>query len=536
MANVGNNNFQVDKTDVFVGKTVARKTTSNPYPSSTGITRSPLDKKDDVGIASKPKLNPENPFSNEPVYMSDVKYKRHFEGEKPIPNMEVTLRGRSFDDVMYNPSMTTYKIAENALSSEVVANNPDLKEKMLDFAKNLAPKDKEAVMYMKTLVERKPGLSVNDLKEVFTKLDSMMKEPNYDPRIGNKKEMVISALHDIAEPSDISQEGIGTCTATTIQIQLAIRNPKEYLNMIDDLSKNQQHTTIMGKKIDPNWTFTEEGKEGKTDTRRTISAKIMQNAIMDFADANTRNFDSSKADGGLTYDQTSGAINDIMNQNVASYEIWDYSAKQLVDLLKKSNPSDDNPIEISMAYQADGRDAFHSLSAVGLSDNKIQIVNPWGRQESFSLEEFQRRVMSVSAKKDADIGIKSVNSFDPSVVPNLNNDAKRNELLNSMGNKDKINFVADLSGLHFYTNNPTDKNLSATEKKAIQYSLNSLLDSGPAQNERVYQLVLNTVGVQNTTLLLNRINDGSELYNSLKTKMDTLARENQAKASKASNA
>ena len=40
-------------------------------------------------------------------------------------------------------------------------------------------------------------------------------------------------------PEDISQEGIGTCTGTTIQIQMALRNPKEYVSMVDKLAKNR---------------------------------------------------------------------------------------------------------------------------------------------------------------------------------------------------------------------------------------------------------------------------------------------------------
>ncbi|MFN8671322.1 MAG: hypothetical protein U0457_04460 [Candidatus Sericytochromatia bacterium] len=474
-------------------------------------------------------------FSNDPLKFGDTKYKQHYEAEKPIPNMIVKVKGKDFDEIMNNEELTPYKIAQEVNSNEMIVNNPDLEQKIIDFCKNLDSKDKEALMYMKALINRNPSLSVEDFKSVFTKLDSMMKETNYDSRIVDKKEMVISALHDIAAPSDISQEGIGTCTGTTIQIQLAIRNPKEYLNMIDNLAKNKPHITMSGKKIDPNWTFTEEGKEGKTDTRRTISSKIMQNAIMDFADANTRNFDSSKADGGLSYEQTSEAIKDITKQNVTTYEIWDYSPKQLVDLLKKSNPSLDNPIEASMSYQADGRDSFHSINVVDILENKINIINPWGRDESFNLEDFQSRVMSISGLKDLDIGTKKINQTDYYMVKNITDNSKRDSLLNSMKNIDKVYFIRELSDLYFFNEKPSDKKLSDSEKKAIQHVLNNLLDTGVAQRERIHQVIIANVGVQNTALLLNRINDNSELYNSIKTKMDELSIQNNKKASQSSN-
>ena len=532
----GINLFNKEQPDVFVGKSGAKNTNNRTIPSQNQFpvrAKSPLNQEDSVALLKKKEvLNSENPFSNEPIYMSDVKYKRHYEGEKPIPNMTVNVRGKAFDDLMYTSDATPYKIAQEVLSNEMIANNPELKDKMLEFAKNLDPKDKEAVIYMKTLTNRTPGLSVDDLTNVFSKLTSMMKEENFDTRIGNKKELVIAALHDIAEPSDISQEGIGTCTGTTVQIQLALRNPKEYLTMIDSLAKNKPYTTVTNKQIPPNWTFTEEGKDNKPDSRRTISAKIMQNAIMDFADGTTRNFDSSKGDGGLSYEQTADAVKDIMNQNVKTYEIWNNSPKQLVTVLEKSKPSIENPIEVSMTYQESGRDAFHSLSAVGIADGKIQIINPWGRQESFSIDDFQKRVMSVSGTKDLDIGIKDPNTFDPEIKKSILDDTKRDNFLSNMTNNKKADLIADISNLHFYTNPPSDKKLSPDEKKVLVHTLNSLLDGGFAQKERIYDLILNTIGNTNTNILLNRISDNSEVFTSVKAKMDELAL---SKASKSSN-
>ncbi len=532
----GINLFNKEQPDVFVGKSGAKNTNNRTIPSQNQFpvrAKSPLNQEDSVALLKKKEvLNSENPFSNEPIYMSDVKYKRHYEGEKPIPNMTVNVRGKAFDDLMYTSDATPYKIAQEVLSNEMIANNPELKDKMLEFAKNLDPKDKEAVIYMKTLTNRTPGLSVDDLTNVFSKLTSMMKEENFDQRIGNKKELVIAALHDIAEPSDISQEGIGTCTGTTVQIQLALRNPKEYLTMIDSLAKNKPYTTVTNKQIPPNWTFTEEGKDNKPDSRRTISAKIMQNAIMDFADSTTRNFDSSKGDGGLSYEQTADAVKDIMNQNVKTYEIWNNSPKQLVTVLEKSKPSIENPIEVSMTYQESGRDAFHSLSAVGIADGKIQIINPWGRQESFSIDDFQKRVMSVSGTKDLDIGIKDPNTFDPEIKKSILDDTKRDNFLSNMTNNKKADLIADISNLHFYTNPPSDKKLSPDEKKVLVHTLNSLLDGGFAQKERIYDLILNTIGNTNTNILLNRISDNSEVFTSVKAKMDELAL---SKASKSSN-
>ena len=155
----------------------------------------------------------------------------------------------------------------------------------------------------------------------------------------------------------------------------------------------------------------DEDKEGGIKSRRTITSKIMQNAIMDFADGDTRSFDSSKGHGGLSYEQTSGALKSIINQNVITYEVWQYSTEQLIKVIEKSNPSFENPIEISLSYETTGRDSFHSVNVINMSrdTDKVTIINPWGREETFPLSELEKRIMSVSTLKDLDLGIKKIN-------------------------------------------------------------------------------------------------------------------------------
>lgn len=339
--------------------------------------------------------------------------------------------------------------------------------------------DKEALVFLKIMTERTPPISKDDLKEVSQKLTGML-NTDYDARVGNSRDLVVSAMHDIALPANISQKWTGSCAGTCIQIKLAIESPKEYLNMLDSLSKNQEYTTVSGAKIPPNWTFDDEGKkvkdkDGKVtetlkDTGRSISSKIMQNAIMDFGDGARRAYDSSSNNNDLSYglrdnevevahDAIFGDVSDVNSPNIrkaldsinpskekpvtatigfningnnvyreiqiigqdannitfidegkeqtwtkdelsrflvsdnGENEINTMVKKELVKNIVASNPSPSKPVEIAMKFNEEGKEhSSHAVNVIGIDDKNVTIINPWGREETFSREELEKRI------------------------------------------------------------------------------------------------------------------------------------------------
>lgn len=514
-----------DKPDLLVGASVTAKIKPQNTSSVDITKKNPLIKKDFVSVSNKSAKqdlgNPVNFFYKADLPISDFKYVRHFDGGSPIPDTVINRPNKRFDDIMYDSSYTPYKLATEIFSNERVVNNTSLKESINSFTKTLNPKDKETLIYVKEAIIRNPKINDEDLAIIFNKL-SEMNSTKYDDRIPNNKELVMYALHDVAAPADISQENIGTCAGTSVQIQLAIRNPKEYLTMLDKLAKNEGYTTLTGSSIPPNWTFVDEDKEGGIKSRRTITAKIMQNAIMDFADGSERNFDSSKGDSGLSYEQTSTTLKKVLNEDVKTYEIWENSPSQLISYLEKSNPSYENPIEISLSYQATGRDVFHSVDAIELKseENKVKIINPWGREETFGFDEFEKRLMSVSGKNGLDIGITKINSSDPSTYNLILDSKTRDGALKVILNTDKVDIVSEVSG--FNNSSFSGKHLSNDDKKAIISILHNLFKSGDAINDRMYELLGTRVGKNNIPLLIENINNNTLEYQSLKVKLEAL--------------
>ncbi|MEZ0373979.1 MAG: hypothetical protein ACAI44_33110 [Candidatus Sericytochromatia bacterium] len=284
-----------------------------------------------------------------------------------------------------------------------LADKPGLKTAVDDFLKRLPEQpDREAMTYVKTLLlDRQPALKLEDQQKLMEKLAGMAKS-DYDHRAGANRELVVSALHDIALPSDICQHRIGTCAGSSAQIKLAQEFPQEYLKMLDCLALNKPYPTLNGSEITPNWSFAEE--KGWQKSGRSPSSSLMQNAIMDFADGDRRAYASSSKDdktrGGLYLNEAERIFEALFNQNFeqeesAFFGIIDKDSNlQLLEKLKAAKPSRDNGIYLSMKFDSPGqRDAFHAVLLVGIEGDKATLINPWGREETVKLKTLESRLM-----------------------------------------------------------------------------------------------------------------------------------------------
>ncbi len=376
-----------------------------------------------------------------------------------------------------------YQLAREVFDIPRVRDNPELKNKISNFANAISSNDKSALVSIQNILERNPKISDEDLKKIFDKLTTML-STSYDTRVGNTKDFVVSSLHDISSPSNISQEEIGTCVGTTVQIQLAIRNPIEYLNMIDTLAKNQNYKTLTDHIVPPNFSFADEIVGTNKDTKRTISSKIMQNAIMDYGDAETRAFNSANDDGGLSYKQTVKVLNEIVNLNVENSHAWDYTPKQMMNIAKKSNPSRENPVEIALSYEIQGRDERHSVNLVELSNTQVTIINPWGREETFPTQELEKRILSVSNPVGLDKGISKIDTSESLIKLKINNTSTKDEMLDKISVEQKFEIIQKITSEWDYDSNSykLKSNFSESDKKVVLNILDDMLKGGQIQN------------------------------------------------------
>lgn len=410
---------------------------------------------------------------------------------------------------------TSYSIAANIFTLPKLKENPELKQSIFNFMTKIPENDKIALVAIDQIFKREPKLSDSEIKNIFDKLNTMPTS-KYASEVGDPIKLTISALHDIAMPTNISQENIGTCAGTSVQIQIAIRNPVEYLNMLDTLAKNETYKSLNGKDVKPNLTFAKEGIEGNKVTNRTISSQLMQNTIMDYADSQERNYDSSKGDQGLNSYQTLKALKEIVNlTNIESNDMIKMTPRQAMNTLIASKPSWDNPIEIGMSYAKTGRDARHSVNVVDINNGDVTIINPWGRTETFPIEELKIKIIHVSniagtSSVDNNLDIKS-----PSVLNELQKLNPNQDIFNKLS-VDKM--YSHIKNIAIYPDK--NKNLSDKEKIVALNLLNEVLSLGEEQAKD--QSVHHSLIIMNQMSLLRNLQMDNSLYEQVRRKMDAV--------------
>ncbi len=211
-------------------------------------------------------------------------------------------------------------------------------------------------------------------------------------------EIMSNALMDLALPSDIDQKNRGTCGAAALQMKLAIERPEQYVKILTHLAREQKVTMPSGKVLKPNNSW-----RGDVSDQRNLSAKIMQNAIVNLAlDAYpwpAAQFNSA------TPDKTPSSLNTI-ELTYASEEIF---GSQEYDTQLASSADGERLYQHLEDDLSRGRTVSvsfegHSVLAVGLDKTQAEpriIMNSWGKQYSMGATDFKKHVRTLRTFDDA---------------------------------------------------------------------------------------------------------------------------------------
>lgn len=265
--------------------------------------------------------------------------------------------------------------------------------------KHTGSKAREILFYCHELIINNfSGFSHEQINSIFAKLTDMLNSV-YDERAGTPVLIVLSSLRDLAIPSSVSQQELNSCSITCIQTQLAIREPLEYLNIIDSLAQNKTYFSLRKQLINPDWSFL----ESKNDSR-TITCKLFQNAIFNLCNPDKKTFGKSGINGGLTSDLTLKVYKILFSEVFRIYENSDYTPEQMLEILKNSNPTKSNPVQISIHYTARDIYSLHAVNVINY-DNRLQdirIINPWGREEIIDFGVFKSRISFIICQEYCD--------------------------------------------------------------------------------------------------------------------------------------
>ncbi|MGV3526502.1 MAG: hypothetical protein ACO1RX_19950 [Candidatus Sericytochromatia bacterium] len=245
------------------------------------------------------------------------------------------------------------------------------------------------------LTQRQPPLSDEQVVGILEQTQKML-GTSYDPRTGGSAELALSALHDVAVPSNISQRQEGTCMAGAAQMQIASLQPERYLEMIDTLGRNQNYPEGANPPLlQPNWSF---ANEQGASLYRTPSVALMQNALIDAMNGENAEFNSAEtrmSNGGTNPQDLQRLLPQLLGESEP------LTHTRSADAVLAANPSRENPIFVALAWsekpadqQDDGQTHYyHALNLIGVDRERGQVtlMNPHGYEQSFSIDEFNRR-------------------------------------------------------------------------------------------------------------------------------------------------
>ncbi|HEY9841056.1 MAG TPA: hypothetical protein V6D23_11415, partial [Candidatus Obscuribacterales bacterium] len=199
--------------------------------------------------------------------------------------------------------------AEKASLLELVDNDPNVVA-LVDQLEANCQLSFENLHYLKTIQETHGTKTLSAVCKNLTAFGNTDKG-----RFGADARMQIihDVLHDLAYPSDIDQGKKGTCAAAAVQMKLAIMDPLKYADICTTLAQDQTYSLGEAGSLRHNTTYlpqtdlahlddpdAQKDSIGQTDTR-SLSCKIMQNAMMDYAHSTIPDHPTVQYDGQSFY-------------------------------------------------------------------------------------------------------------------------------------------------------------------------------------------------------------------------------------------
>lgn len=250
-----------------------------------------------------------------------------------------------------------------------------------------------------------PG-SLNARQE--TTLGALARVAEQPLAAGLTRDALLPALvQEVATPSAINQQDRGTCTVTSLSIVLAAREPAEYVRLVGELaSPSGQATLANGETIQR-----EPGTEKADGTKRSVSARLWQAALMEFGnedydydnvtDVSTAPGKRPKT-GGLDIIQVDKAIEGVFGTKT-DYESVYFSKPEKRDALISrlgATLASGQAVLVGMAWGEKGPGntfhGFHEVNLIAVEPDRVRFLNPWGSEDSMAMDEFKERLESAN--------------------------------------------------------------------------------------------------------------------------------------------
>ncbi|MBC7541547.1 MAG: hypothetical protein H7338_02325 [Candidatus Sericytochromatia bacterium] len=215
--------------------------------------------------------------------------------------------------------------------------------------------------------------------------------------------LICDMMQEIAFPSSISQRSKGTCTMTAVQMFMAKQRPAELARIIGQLAAASEPVAPLAN---GDVLRREPGTETDDESGRTVPSRLFQAAAMEYMDE-VGDYDNAldrqrQPDGSLTAGGSGTKMARTLKgllgpgyyvERLSSDQFE--SPKAMVAVIAES-VSNGHPVAISLQHlPALGEEigSGHAVLMTGVTNNRLDYLNPWGKVESMSFDQLAETVV-----------------------------------------------------------------------------------------------------------------------------------------------
>lgn len=217
----------------------------------------------------------------------------------------------------------------------------------------------------------------------------------------NRSTLVAELAQELAQPSSIDQAQRNTCGPTTVSVFLASTRPAEYARLIAGLASPAGKAEMISGSLSRVEGTTTDDKSGRTSTQR-----LLEPALLDFADGTVLRYDNA-ADKhsilglptvpGALPSMVASMLTALMGRQAQSAGslLGKPDAASVVALERSAKAS--VPVPTMIDYGEAGEHfGLHWVLTTRIDAKQVTIVNPWGREETLPRAEFDRRLKGLA--------------------------------------------------------------------------------------------------------------------------------------------
>ncbi len=204
-------------------------------------------------------------------------------------------------------------------------------------------------------------------------------------------------LIEIDDGSTIGQKDKNSCGATAVQVTLANRQPAEYARLVSGLASPEGRIGMANGD-----TLSREADWNAADGGRSIPSRLLQPALMEYANGGLTNYDngtdrSRRLDGstytGLYTDEAQRLYQGVLNAP-ATVEDTNLNTGAATPAATMQNIADaigrGQNVAALIDYPGTGG---HYVTVTGVRGDRVMYQNPWGTVESMPRAAFQARLL-----------------------------------------------------------------------------------------------------------------------------------------------